>query len=349
MRGDGRPTLHEVATLAGVSMGTASSAFTRRQPVARQTRDAVLKAADVLGYHPRGRAAPLGRPVTALALLTGSAASPPVLPDPVHIGARKAAAELGATLVVGAAGDVLGRWVVRRDRPQGALLVGNADPRLARRLREAGVPCVMIQHSGIDQATDAVRPHDRRAAFLATDHLLRLGHTAPPPALVLGRDGAAVDQLAGHRSALRQHQRDGHADHLRLSATSTIADGRAAADALFALVRPPSAVVCGSVALARGVLAALAAGGVAVPGAVSVVALDGLAGRVPDPSDEPDAVVGRETPGPQPLTVVGADRLLLGAEGIRHLAQRVRQPDLPRRVTLVDVALRAAAATAGSR
>ncbi|GAA3240771.1 LacI family DNA-binding transcriptional regulator [Dactylosporangium siamense] len=336
MRGGGRPTLQEVATLAGVSMGTASSTFTRRQPVARQTRDAVLKAADALGYRPRGRAVPLGRPVTALALLTDP---PTSSPDPLHVGAHQAATELGAALTVVPVGDAVVRWAVPRDRPQGALLVGAPDPRLVRHLREAGVPCVVIQPGGIDQPADAVRPHDRRAAFLATDHLLRLGHRIPPPALVIGRDGAAADQLAGHRAALRHHQRSGHADYLRLPAGSATADGRAAADALFDLVRPPTAVVCGSVALARGVLAALAERGIAVPGAVSVVALDGLTSSSPDPLDRIGA------PDPAPLTVVGADRLLLGAEGIRHLAQRVRQPDLPRRVTLVDVSLRAAAAT----
>ncbi len=50
-----RSTLSEVAVLAGVSVSTASQVYSRKRPVASETRARVLDAASRLGYLPTGR------------------------------------------------------------------------------------------------------------------------------------------------------------------------------------------------------------------------------------------------------------------------------------------------------
>lgn len=47
----GVPTIGDVATLAGVSIGTVSKSLNGRQGVSNQTRSKVREAAEALGFH----------------------------------------------------------------------------------------------------------------------------------------------------------------------------------------------------------------------------------------------------------------------------------------------------------
>ncbi|KAA9089680.1 LacI family DNA-binding transcriptional regulator [Microbacterium radiodurans] len=57
----GRPTVYDVAELAGVSTATVSFSFSRPERVREETRRAVLEAADALGYVPSAAARGLAR------------------------------------------------------------------------------------------------------------------------------------------------------------------------------------------------------------------------------------------------------------------------------------------------
>ncbi len=87
----GRPTVYDVAERAGVSIATVSFAFRRPDKVRSQTRDAVLRAAEEIGYVPSGSARNLARGRTGVLglhlfdLLVESA-------TPVDLDARRASA-----------------------------------------------------------------------------------------------------------------------------------------------------------------------------------------------------------------------------------------------------------------
>ncbi len=340
MRSPGRPTLQEVATLAGVSMGTASSVFSRRQPVAERTREAVLRAAAEIGYRPRRRMVALDvRGLSAIGLL----AKPALYPGPknqystlVLQGAQRAAADLGLTmsyevLAPDGGGPRLPLMVERRE-VQGLLVLGGIETRLLERILRSGVPCVLINHAVDDLPVDSVRADDRRGAALATDHLLRLGHHRPVPAFIGG--GASVparDRAAGYRAALAGFGLSADPVYVREASDADPGAARQAMAALLDLPRPPSAVFCGSDTAAFGAMQVLRDRRIAVPRRYSVVGFDDI------------DLAMKTVP---PLTTVRVDKQLLGAQGVWHLVQRVRQPQLPRRVTYADVHLTVRGSTA---
>jgi DNA-binding LacI/PurR family transcriptional regulator len=70
-RQHGRPTIHDVASAAGVSKSTVSNVFSQRVPVASETRRHVLAVSRQLGYAPNSHARGLARGrADAIALVT---------------------------------------------------------------------------------------------------------------------------------------------------------------------------------------------------------------------------------------------------------------------------------------
>jgi DNA-binding LacI/PurR family transcriptional regulator len=340
MSSTGRPTLQEVATLAGVSMGTASSVFSQRQAVADHTRAAVLRAAAELGYRPRRRLGALDvRGLTTIGLL----ARPANYPGPanqyaatVFQGVQQAAADLGLTVVYelmppadGGAGLPM---MVQRAEVQGLVILGDIDARVLTRLLRARLPCVLVDHTVDEPSVDSVRADDRKGGLLATDHLLKLGHRSPVPALIVGPSdhGPSRDRAAGYRAALAASGLKLQPAYVRQLGSMDMAGGRAAMRDLLGLPHPPTAVFCGNDTTAVGALQLLRERRLPVPRRVSVVGYDDI---------------DLTTTTSPALTTVRVDKHLLGAQGVWHLVQRIRQPHLPRRITYADVQLTVRAST----
>ena len=202
----GRPTLARVAELAGVSVSTASLAFSGAGPITPETRERVLGAARELGYsgpNPLGRQLRSGRsgiigvvigdnpgrafrdPVSVQVLdglmhvlgeqglgvllvpAIGRGAGGPC-PDPAGHAACEAAAPAVAPV------DPL----VESAAMDVAVLVWGVlhdDPNL-RALQRRGVPVVVGEGYQVEDAP-LVRIDDRAGAAEAVRHLLELGHT----------------------------------------------------------------------------------------------------------------------------------------------------------------------------
>ncbi|GAA3199189.1 LacI family DNA-binding transcriptional regulator [Dactylosporangium siamense] len=343
----GRPTLQDVASRAGVSIGTASSVFSRHQPVAPRTREAVLCAAAQLNYQPRSR--PAGSSVPGLTSVA-------VLARPVHfpaeanpfysqvlLGVRRAAAELGITVeleALNSAGtsamngtDKLPLLLLRREAVEGVLVFGRISPRLMERILATGVACVLVDHTIRELPVDSIRADDRLGAMLATEHLIKLGHREPVPALITGPHdlAPAADRNAGYRAALAAHGLQPDPQYIRQVPGADVFGARQAMRQLLDLPKPPTAVYCWSDTAALGALQSLRERRVAVPRQCSVIGYDDI------------DMAAVSTPA---LSTVHVNRPLLGAQGLWHLVQRIRQPDLPRRITHVDVQLTVRATTA---
>ncbi|WP_410813865.1 LacI family DNA-binding transcriptional regulator [Micromonospora sp. 067-2] len=334
MRSSGRPTLQDVATLAGVSTGTASSVFSRRQPVAARTREAVLGAATQLGYRPRPRIGATEVPGLRTVGLLARGAHYPGPTNPRHSavleGAQRAAADLGLTTIHeplpadGPHADL--PLVVQRHAAQGLLILGWIQPRLLTRIVATGIACVLVDHTVEGIPVDSVRADDARGAALATEHLIRLGHRDPAPALITGPDDLLpiADRYAGYRAALHANGVGLDPRYVRRTPDVGPYGGRLAMRQLLDLPRPPTAVLCWSDTAAIGALQSLRERQIAVPRQCSVFGFDDI------------DLAGHSSPA---LTTVRVDKRLLGAQGIWHLVQRIREPQLPPRLTYVDVQL----------
>jgi len=273
-----RITLLDVAQRAGVDRSVVSRVLSGdpRLNVRAETRDRVLQAIEDLGYRPDPIARSLRtRRAEAFGLLI------PDFGNPVYAsiikGAEAAAARRGYVLLtgslVGAAYeprqyvDILGRG-----RVDGLLLAGTESTRdLIEQLEALGVPWMLLNRR-IPGLTRHVTLDDERAAALAVEHLVELGHrriahlAGPPDA------DTAQRRRAGYERAMRAAGLDVEPD--LLAATDyTSEGGRRGMDALLALAAPPSAVLVANVAAAVGALYAARRAGWEVPRAISVVAI----------------------------------------------------------------------------
>ncbi|MFG1688438.1 LacI family DNA-binding transcriptional regulator [Nonomuraea sp. NPDC049269] len=325
----GRATLKEVAERAGVSIGTASAVFSGKSWVSPDTGSAVRQAAEELGYRPRARRAAAESGMIGFVSWATDMFSPanPYY-GPVLFGAQQACAELGMSMtyeVVQPDADRL-PLCVERGQVAGLLMLSLAPDRAyLRRILDAGVPCVLLEHAVEELPVDHVRHDDETGGYLATRHLLELGHTGPPPAVITADDRIvpAARRLAGYRRALAEHGLRPDPAYIRRGDFS-FETGYEQMAALLALPVPPTAVFCANDESALGALDAMRDRGLRVPHDISVVGYDDV------------AMAARAAP---PLTTIAADKELLGAQAVWHLAQRVRRPGMTSRDTQIAVEL----------
>ncbi len=165
--------------------------------------------------------------------------------------------------------------LIDQAHPDGLVLAPPAcdDRRVIEELERRGIPFVRLQPGArIDGAPSTSIDNDR-AAFDMTAHLIALGHQRI--GFVVGeRSYAASGQrLGGYLRALAEAGLSVDLDLIRQGAFD-FASGKAAADALLDLARPPTAIFAASDDMAAGVLVAAHRRGIAVPAMLSVAGFD---------------------------------------------------------------------------
>jgi len=283
---DRRARLRDVATRAGVSIGSASQAFGRPELVSEQVRERVLAAAAELGYtgpDPAARRLRMGR-AGALGLIfterLGYQFTDPAAPaflsgiaqgmEDAHMGLLlipdSRVRDVAADTVRGAAVDGFIVYSAPRNDPR-------VEAALARRL-----PVVTVDQPR-GAATPFVGIDDRGAARSAAEHLRSLGHervavlsfvTALDPEGRLALD-LSTERLAGYEEGLGSAWDERAVRTCRPNAPEP---ARIAALELLREDTPPTAILAMSDVLAIGVLQATAELGVAVPAELSLVGFD---------------------------------------------------------------------------
>src|SRR5947209_7174516 len=276
-----RPTIQDVAELAGVSIATVSRVLNSHPDVSPSTRAEVLKRVSDLGYVSNRVAEPrVSQRVRLVAL-----AVPDVRDEYVTEIVAAATDELlehGARLVLCPVERRNGGTAPLRER----LLPGTTDGGLLILPAESSDQLIALQESGyrfvliepampVDDAVPVVAATNWAGARMATEHLIGLGHTHI--AIVTGPPEWRIseERLAGYHAALLAA---GIPLSSRLVQTSdtTIAGGRDAGAHLLSLAHAPSAIIALNDAMAVGVLEAARALSLHVSHDLSVVAFDDL-------------------------------------------------------------------------
>lgn len=302
-----RPTLADVAEAAGVSVSTASLAFSGAGPVATATRQRILACAAELGYlgpDPTARSLRRGRS-GVIAVVVGDllrrSFSDPVSTQ-VLDGVAQELGERGlGLLLVPSQGFQDVPALVRHGAMDAAIIGGLStlrDPTLVA-LNERSVPFVRIDASPEDGT--GVGLEDRAATADLVRHLQSLGHTriglvtlplgpgrAPGPLRPGGRYRITYvptrNRWAGVRDAGLEPVAVVEAgsalvepDETRPPVGTSLVDvGLAAGRLLLARPDRPTAILAFTDLLAAGVVLAARELGLAVPGDVSVAGVDGL-------------------------------------------------------------------------
>jgi LacI family transcriptional regulator len=272
-----RVTIHDVAFLAGVSVGTASKALNGRGQLRDATRERVQSAAQQLGFRPNDLARSLTRGRTfTVGLLTSDSFGR--FSIPVMQGVEDA---LGAGSIAVYLCDARGDRIRERHyldsllsrRVDGIIVSGRrADPRPPL---GDGIPMPVVYAYSQSTSPDdlAVVPDDVHGGRLAAEHLVRAGRRRFAHVTGPARFEAARLRLAGARLAVEEAGIELPNRRVLTGAWSE-AWGREAADLLLADAPDVDAVFCGNDQIARGVADALRERGVRVPDDVAIVGYD---------------------------------------------------------------------------
>jgi DNA-binding LacI/PurR family transcriptional regulator len=330
-----RPTLARVAERAGVSVSTASLAFSGAGPITTETRDKVLAAATELGYtgpNPLGRQLRSGRS-GIIGVVIGDQPGR-AFRDPVAVKVLDGLVEvlgtegLGVLLIPGVSGadstgepDAVDPLVASAAMDVAVLVwgVSSRAPILAT-LQRRGVPVVIGEGHAVDGAS-LVDLTDRAGTAEAVRHLRDLGHTRIAEITLPfggGERSGPVDaaRLAQADFTPARHRLAGVRDVVEPvisweTPASLVEHGRDAATEILGTWVPaserPTAIIAHSDLLAAGAVIAARELGLRVPEDVSIAGFDGL----DMPWLSPDVLTSVH----QPLRAKGAalGRAVLGA------------------------------------
>ncbi len=333
-----RPTLADVARAAGVSVSTASLAFSGAGPIAAVTRERVRSAATALGYsgpNPLGRQLRSGRS-GIVGVVVGDALRRSFR-DPVTIQVLDGLVStlgplgLGVLLIPGGSGpgDPVDPLVASAAMDVGVLLWGGtADDPLLATLHHRGIPAVVVEGEPMARIA-AVGIEDRSGIAELARYLRSLGHeriaTVTLSFDASPREGPVPpDRWAHVPRRITRRRLAGLLDAgvrptaVYETAGSLVEHGTAAGRVLLAGPDRPTAVVAQSDLLASGVVLAARELGLRVPEDVSVAGFDGL--------DLPWLGADRLTTVAQPLAEKGA--------AIGHAVEQLLEGQVPAPVVL---------------
>lgn len=308
-------TIKDVAARAGISYTTVSHVVNGTRPVSDPVRSKVEAAIAELGYVPSGVARSLRvRATGTLGLLVPNASNPYFAE--LARGIEDHAERNGYSVILCNSDDDTDKQLrylrVLLERRIDGLIVATvaSDAAFAEALANLRVPLVLVDRSLDGVSADQLRVDHEQGAYLATRHLLELGHRRI--ACIGGPASTQVAQLraAGYRRALDEAGIEAQAV---VDCPFTSPAGHAAAQALLAGEQRPTAIFAGNDMIALGVLRAAAERQLHVPQQLSVVGFDDIeVSRYLHPA----------------LTTVGQCIGALGEQVAARLLERIRTPGL---------------------
>jgi LacI family transcriptional regulator, galactose operon repressor len=280
MAATGRPTIYDVARLAGVSTATVSRALNGTGQISPATRKAIEEAVEKLGYRPNTIARSLVKRSTQTIAVMFPDIGDPFYPALIK-GVQALADEQSYTILLCTAeGDPEREEsylnLLRAKQVDGALVDGLVLPRSRiAPIVDEGFPIVSLDRDIDFPSIPLVQVDNRLGGRLATEHLLELGHRRI--AHISGRPELrhSEERLSGYRDALADAGVD--VDPSLVDAGGfTEAGGYRAMQEL--LERDPSftAVFAVNDVTAVGALRAIRESGRRVPEDLSVVGFDDL-------------------------------------------------------------------------
>lgn len=278
MQRSDRPTIHDVATRAGVSKSLVSLVMRRAPNVSDEKRAAVLAAARELGYRPNLVARSLVERRTHHLGVMISDFHNPFFADLVS-GLEDGAHKEGYRLIMNT-----GRRVTKEEelaiealmelQVDGLVLAGARAGAPVIAAAADFLPVILVSRSSRNPNVDVVVNDDVFGSRLAVDHLVDLGHRSITH--IDGGSGAnAVQRRRGYETAMRRHGLEHEINTMRGAFTAEA--GAEAVDRLLRLERLPTAVFVCNDRAAVGALGALRQRGVRVPEDMSVIGYDGIA------------------------------------------------------------------------
>ncbi|MBU6244968.1 MAG: LacI family transcriptional regulator [Actinomycetales bacterium] len=271
------PTIRDVATRAGVSKSLVSLALQGSSRVSETSREAILAAADELGYRPNASARNLGSARSRTIGIFLLDLHNPITADFVDAVRAEARARDYRTILVVGSDDAAAEYAelekLLEFRVEGMIALGHRLPVRARRVISAGFPAIIVssEHPRVPHLA-SIANDDVAGAQMAVDHLVGLGHRRIAH-VTGGSNAVAQRRQAGYEAAMRRH-RLARQIRCHVGAFSDVGGHAGMLDALSRRPRPTAVFVCSDFA-AVGAMAAATQLGLRIPEDLSIIGYDG--------------------------------------------------------------------------
>ncbi|MBC7319812.1 LacI family DNA-binding transcriptional regulator [bacterium] len=275
-----RANIQDVAKLAGVSPSTVSRALNGFPGISERTRQRVIEAAKKLNYKPNYRGQILTTRSTKNIGLLITDITNPFFPELVR-GAEETASEYGYTILLGNTSESIEKETnyldfFSRGPVDGVIISASRIPNEhIINLAEEGLPIVVINRILEHPKISYVSTDMEKGGYLATKHLIELGHTRIAFINGPSHSEAAERRFLGYKKALAEFKirynsnlvsfnvpvaESGHKETIRLLHTKN----------------PPTAIFTYNDLMAFGVMKAVKDLGIRIPDDLSVVGFDDI-------------------------------------------------------------------------
>ncbi len=273
-------TIKDIAERANVSSATVSRHINRSGYVSQQARQRIEAVIEELNYRPnwtarslrRGRSFTIGLIIPSILNVYYTAVATSIFE---HFNRR------GYNVMIQISDENAEKElellrVLQERKVDGIIYAPAADgdnSDYVRGLVAGGMPMVELNRQRLPDLLDAVLADNFQGGYLATEHLLRLGHRRI--ALIVGgmQLVTARDRLAGYQKALADYGAP-YAPELVKAGHFTKSWGVQATEEVLGLSPRPTAIFAGSNLVLMGTMQALAAHRIRVPDDISIVSFD---------------------------------------------------------------------------
>lgn len=320
--------MRDVAQRAGVSISTVSHVVNNSRAVSEGARYRVLQAMDELGYKPNALARSLRRRQTnSIGLIVPDSTNP--FFAEVARGIEDASFDQNYSVILCNSDGDLDKQAIYTDLLIGRQVAGilfvaaGVSTELVEDLHRRRVPLVVIDREVPGVAVDTVLTNHYQGGFLATQHLIDLGHRRIACISAGSELSPSAERVTGYRDALKangiafdkslvvrgdfQYESGYHATHKLLQRNS-----------------PPTAVFAINDLMAVGCIRAVTERGSHVPEQISVVGFDDV--RLASFSNPP-------------LTTIAQPKREIGELATEILFARIHDLDAPPRFERLETTL----------
>jgi DNA-binding LacI/PurR family transcriptional regulator len=349
-----RPTIRDVAELAGVSTATVSFVLNNnpKEAISERVRLRVWEVARKLNYHANAAASGLKRKRSrnvALIFYKHDDTIANQFYSFVVQGAIKEAIEKNYNLLFSyieatytGFGDL--PKIIREKNAEGVLFMRHTYPKMIRDIQSLGIPIVAVDNMPYIKSINSAQIDNKRGGTLAAEYLCLLGHQQIACLIPTHAPPSVADRLQGFRIGLERHDRKFNSERHLLRADALTFE--AAVETMRAqLAKPraratsgveatPTAIFCGNDEMAAGVILAAREAGRKIPSELSVIGFDNITmSNYTDP----------------PLTTVGVEKEYLGRRAMTRLLELVEGTDEMIKTEHVPVELIVRGSTARAR
>jgi DNA-binding LacI/PurR family transcriptional regulator len=275
-----RATIHDVARLAAVSPKTVSNVLNRPEVVNPETRERVERAIEQLKYQPNAAARRLVTGRSGIIGLLLSDITNPSYPEMVEALVMRAKTHGYSVIVCNTRSDadLVSNYVELLVQQSVDGVIMTTATRLsdaAQRLGDRDIPVVLANRMIEDGGVDYIGVDNFRGGYLATQHLIKLGHQRIAHVHGTPHASTAHGRFAGYRSALEKSNL-AFSESLLTYGNYSYSGGYAAAQKLMALDLPPTAIFAANDLTAMGVMDGILDAGFRIPEDVALVGFDDI-------------------------------------------------------------------------